>query len=137
MRQRQGGFTLLEALVAFVMLSLALSALLQGGAAGLRNAGVAGRTEEAVARARSHLSAFDASGHPAAEDLQGDEGNGYHWRLKATPVTSVAATSQKGQAARQTTLYDVTATISWAAGAHGSSVQLTTQRLTPVPPGSP
>ena len=136
------GFTLLEVLVAFVIVSLATVALLEGGATGLRGVGAAGRTEDAVALARSHLSAFDGLAAPAAEDLQGDEGEGFHWRLIVAPLDSLAATAP-GRTRRepatltQTTLYQVSVIVSWMGGRHRSSVRLDTQRLTPVPPQLP
>ncbi len=139
---RDAGFTLLEVLVAFVIVSLALAALLRGGADGLRGAGAAGRTEDAVALARSHLSAFAALAAPTAEDLQGDEGGGFHWRLRVTPLDSLTATvpgrtRREPAALTQTTLYQVSVTVSWTAGRRQSSVRLETQRLTPVPPQLP
>ncbi len=136
------GFTLLEVMVAFVIVSLALVALLEGGADGLRGVGAAGRVEDAVALARSHLSAFDALAAPTAEDLQGDEGDGFHWRLRVTPLDSLTSTAP-GRTRRdpatltQTTLFQVSVVVSWMTGRQQSSVRLDTQRLTPVPPPPP
>ena len=56
---RAAGFTLLEALIAFAILALALTALLQGTLSGLHATQAAGRTEEALARARSRLAGRD------------------------------------------------------------------------------
>ena len=139
---RDAGFTLLEVLVAFIIVSLALVALLDGGAAGLRGAAAAGRVEDAVALARSHLSSFDALAAPTAEDLQGDEGNGFHWRLRVAPLDSLTATAlgrtrRDPAALTQTTLYQVSVIVSWRAGRQQSSVRLDTQRLTPMPPQLP
>ncbi len=134
---RDSGFTLLEGLVAFVIAALALVALFQGAAAGLGNAARANETENAVALARSHLAAFDALPAPAAMELQDDEGR-FHWAMQVTPLASVpvSAPAHRGRAGRQeaTALYAVSVTVSWTSSGHPASVQLHTQRLTPVPP---
>jgi general secretion pathway protein I len=119
--EREAGFTLLEALIAFAILALALAALLQGALAGLRATQAAGRTEEALARARSRLAALEAM-PLAPSDQRGDDGGGYAWRLRIVPEATSGGL----------TLYAVTVAIGWRDGGTPREVRLETQRLGPA-----
>ena len=127
------GFTLLEVLIAFVIISLALTVLLRGGAAGMSNVEAAVRTERAVSLAQSHLSSFDAQPNVVAEDLQGDEGD-YHWRLQVTPILSIPVRPVGRSQPGPTSFYQVIMTVSWMMEGRHSALRLETKRLTPVPP---
>lgn len=119
---RRAGFTLLEALIAFAILALALTALLQGTLGGLRGTQAAGRTEEALARARSRLAALEA-GPIRAGDQRGDDGGGFAWRTRIVPADSAGGR----------TLFAVSVSIAWREGATPREVRLETQRLGAVP----
>ncbi|WP_431267068.1 prepilin-type N-terminal cleavage/methylation domain-containing protein [Dankookia sp. P2] len=119
---RGAGFTLLEALVAFAILALALAALLQGTLGGLHATQAAGRTEEALARARSRLAALEA-GPIRAGDQRGDDGGGFAWRTRIVPAES----------ADGRTLFAVSVSIAWRDGNTPREVRLQTQRLGAVP----
>lgn len=54
--------------------------------AGLQSAGMAGHSEEAVARARSRLAALGAGLSPG--DTRGDDGGLYRWRLRVAPIAA-------------------------------------------------
>ena len=133
---REGGFTLLEVLVAFAVMSVVLAPLLEGGVTGVHAVETAGLTEQAVSIARSQLSSFDAAPSHAAADLQGDEGR-YHWRLQVAPLLTIPVQSAGARRSAPTTLYHIAVTVSWQAGGRRSSVRLATDRLTPVPPVLP
>ena len=133
-RTTDHGFTLLEVLIAFIIMSLVLVSLVQGGTAGMSNVDVANRTERAVSLAQSRLSGFD-SAH-AAEDLQGEDGS-YHWRLQAAPIQTIAVRPVGRSNPAPTILYRVAVTVSWPANGRRSAVRLETMRLTPVPPTPP
>ena len=132
--QGQRGFTLLETMVAFIIVSFAVVALVRGGGDGLGNVVVAGQTEKALALAQARLSAFAAEAEPAGEELQGDDAGGFHWRLLATPVDSLPLRGPARRLQEKTTLYRLSATVSWADGRRRRSVTLDTQRLTPLSP---
>ncbi len=91
--RRSGGFTLLEVLVAFVIAALALGVMFDGVLGGMRAASTAARTEEAVALARSRLAetlvAVSSGAITAVSDQEGDDGNGFHWRVQVRPGASV------------------------------------------------
>src|SRR3954463_7816951 len=115
---RGAGFTLLEVLIAFAIAALALATLLQGDLLGLRSTQLAGRTEEALARARSRLAAVEA--RPVLPlDQRGDDGGGLAWRLRVVPEANAGGL----------TLYAVTVAVSWREGGAAREVRLETQRL--------
>lgn len=133
----QDGFTLLEVLVAFVIVFLASVAIFRGGRESLRSVSVAGRTEEALAIGQARLSGFEGVAIPGGTELRGDETGGFHWTLRATPLGSIALRAGVGSSMGSTVLYRVSVTVSWTGGDHLSSVSLQSQRLTPMPPSLP
>ena len=107
------GFTLLEVLIAFAIAAFALAVLYRGAIDGLRTARVAGSYEEAVARARSRLAML---GHGIAltrGELAGEDGGGYHWRIRIAPVAATAAAPRARIPHLE--LYAVSVAVSWAA----------------------
>lgn len=127
------GFTLLEVLVALLIAAIGLGALFQGSLGGLRAADLAGRTEEAVSRARSRLAVLGQGTPLAAEDRGGDDGGGYRWRVRVTPL----ATRPGGAGELSQVLYDVAVTIAWGNGGTAREVTLQTRRLGVAPPPPP
>ena len=131
-RRNESGFTLLEVLVALVITGLALSVLFQGTAAGLATTQVAGRYEEALERARSHVAALAAAGALAPVDEAGDDGGGYRWRHRIAMVASEAPSGPgpSGRHAPAVALYAVSVAITWIAeGGRERRVTLDTERL--------
>ncbi|RYJ04115.1 MAG: prepilin-type N-terminal cleavage/methylation domain-containing protein [Acetobacteraceae bacterium] len=127
------GFTLLEVLVALLIAAIGLGALFQGSLGGLRAADLAGRTEEAVSRARSRLAVLGQGAPLAAEDRGGDDGGGYRWRVRVAPL----ATRPGGAGEPSQVLYDVAVTIAWGSGGTAREVTLQTRRLGAAPPPPP
>ncbi len=131
-----GGFTLLEVMVAFVIAALALGALMQGAGGGLRASRVAAHTQEALSRARSHLAAATLA--PVPGEQGGDDGGGYAWRaatsrlLAAPPARGGSAGAGAGGAdapRRSLVLYSVRVTVSWTLDGGRREVSLDTERL--------
>lgn len=116
-RGRDRGFTLLEVLVAFVVVSLAWGALAGGAATGLRSVRASGHVQEALSRARSRLAAEALA--PVPGDRRGDDGGGYAWRVEVAPVAVSV----------RTVLYAVTVTVSWRMDGGEREVALRTRRL--------
>ncbi len=127
-RRRTGGFTLIEVVVAVAIAGLALVALFRAGTGGLIAADAAGRVDEAIERAQSHLAAFGRSGAIVPGEVEGEDGGGYRFQMRALPL----ATQQSllgGQNAAATTLYDVEVLISWHAGGRTRSASLRSRRI--------
>lgn len=131
-RRDNGGFLLLEVLVAFVIAALALAVLFQGAVGGLRATDLAGRYEQAVARARSHLAAMGGLASRLVPGVQsGDDGSGFRWEVQVTPLAVLAL---PGPPAGQVLLDRVSVTESW--GEH-RAVRLVTARLEEQAPRGP
>jgi general secretion pathway protein I len=114
---RDAGFTLLEVMAAFVIASLATLVLYQAGFNGASEAVTAARTQEAVVRAQSRLASIGVLTALQPEQLSGDDGAGFLWRLNIAPAQANGALA----------LYNVQVTESF--GNH--QVTLATARLGP------
>ena len=131
---RDGGFTLLEVLVAFAIAAPALALLFGQGVQSVTAAQAAARYQEAISRAQSRLDALpDQALEAGVRD--GEDGHGFHWRTRIAAAASIPAQRQvsPGSAyAAGTTLYDVTVEVSWAGGGGRRGVTLGTRRLGPA-----
>ena len=131
---RDGGFTLLEVLVAFIIAALALAALTQGASTGLQSVRVSGHAQEAVSRARSRLAAIGHGVPLRPGDGEGDDGGGFRWRSRIV----LAAPAERGELNQpRPVLYDVAVTIEWRTDGGVRQVTLSTQRLGTAPPEPP
>ncbi len=129
--------TLIEAIVAFVIAALSLGVLFQAGGNGIGAVRTAGRYEEAVSRAESHLAAIGPGTPLAAVAQQGDDGGGYHWALQIAPMRAVSYVNRDptglGPTNRQATLFAVGVDISWQEGDRTRHVRLETERVGAAP----
>jgi general secretion pathway protein I len=132
-RRRTGGFTLIEVVVAVAIAGLALVALFRAGTGGLIAVDAAGRVDEAIERAQSHLAAFGRSGAIVPGEAEGEDGGGYRFQMRALPLATQQSLSP-GQNAAATTLYDVEVLISWKAGGRTRSASLRSRRIGPGAP---
>lgn len=121
------GFTLIEVLVALAIAALGLSALMAAAGQGMRNVTVANTYLEATRRAQTRLDIVGVIAPPVAGERFGDDGGGFTWRVRLSPVGDRAP--PKGSDKEPLTLYDVTVTIGWKSGAASKSVTLQSQRL--------
>ena len=123
---RQQGFTLLEVLVAFVLLSLTLGVILQIFSGGLRNAAAAGHYAQAAIIADSKL-AMLGSEFPLIEgESHGEEGN-YQWRLTIEPYHDTDELNNPTTGSNQ--LYAITFWVRWEHGSTNPELQFNTYRL--------
>src|SRR5215468_6138696 len=130
------GFTLLEVVVALAIAGLALVGLFRAGTGGLFAVDTAARAEEAVQRAQSHLSAVGRNAALIEGQLTGDDGGGYRWALRVSPLTARQSLAPDGVSPVATTLFKVEVVISWPGHEGDRSVALRTLRLGSVG-GSP
>jgi len=132
---QDSGFTLLEVVVALAIAALAIVGLFQAASGGLLAVNTAGRVEEAVQRAQSHLAAVGRSAALIQGEFIDDDGGGYHWRLRARPVASRQVAATDGSPTALATLFDVEVTISWPGRSGERSVVLKTMRLSATTSG--
>jgi len=129
------GFTLLEVVVALAIAALAIVGLFQAASGGLLAVNTAGRVEEAVQRAQSHLAAVGRSAALIQGEFTDDDGGGYHWRLRSRPVATRQVAAADGNATASATLFDVEVAISWPGRSGERSVVLKTMRLSTTTSG--
>lgn len=129
----EAGFTLLEVLVALVIVVPALAVLLSEGGLAVGATRTSTRIEQALARAGSRLDAV-LDDRLAAGERSGDEGDGFHWHVLVAPVsTAVGPTpAPKGAYAAGIGLYDVTVDVSWPGPLRDQTVTLATRRIGPA-----
>src|SRR6266480_747260 len=99
---RDSGFTLLEVVVALAIAALAIVGLFHAAGGGLLAVNTAGRVEEAVQRAQSHLAAIGRSAALIQGEFTDDDGGGYHWRLRVQPVATRQVPADGNSAANMT-----------------------------------
>jgi general secretion pathway protein I len=126
---RATGFTLLEVVVALAIAGLALVVMFRAGGGGLFAVDTAGRAEEAVERAQSHLAAVGQDVALLQGEWAGDDGGGYHWRLRIAPLASWPIPGPNNAPGSAATLYHVEVAVSWAGRDHNRAVVLQTRRI--------
>ena len=132
--RREGGFTLLEVLVAFAIAAMALGVLYRSALGGLGTAENATRVQDALSRAQSHLAALQAVRPLRPIDRQGDDGGGFRWR-EHVAVLAPAPQPQTGDQAR-VALYALRVDVSWQILGRTHSVSLGSARAAIVPGAS-
>ena len=123
---RQSGYTLIEVLVAFMILALALTVLLRIFSGGLRNVSVSSDYATATLIAESRLAATGIDIPLTPGETAGIEGERFEWTVSVQdyqPWPGYRSASQAVDA------YRVTVTVEWPNGNNTRSVGLSTVRL--------
>lgn len=137
MRTKQGGFTLLEVLVAFIIAALALGVLYQGALGGLLSTRIAAQYQDALSRGRSRLATIGHGSAIVPGEQAGDDGGGYRWRTRITAVEQPARPPGAAPAVPVPVLYAVTVAIGWGEGSAARSLQLDSRRVGFAAPAGP
>ena len=122
------GFTLIEVLVAFAILAVALGVLIQVFSTGLRNARVAEAYTTATLYAESMLAAVGVEEPLAAGETSGDFDERFRWRLDVQPY-EIPDSDNEAAVGRA---FRVVVTVSWGDEDDPRNVTLTTLRLAPA-----
>ena len=124
-RRRDDGFTLLEVLVAFAILAIALGVLMQVFSSGLNTANVAERYAWATSLAESHLASIGADEPLRVGEESGELGRGFRWVRTVTAYYD----DDHAEDIDGLRLYDVEVTVRWQEPSKTRSVSLRTLRL--------
>ena len=118
------GFTLIEVLVAFLILAFSLGALLSLFSGSLRSVRLGEDYAHATALARAQLARIDADGIAGQGIDAGETEDGYRWQMEFKPLPEPAARFGGGEFEALA----VTVTVSWGA-LDNRSLLLSTVRL--------
>ena len=124
--RRNSGYTLVEVLVAFVILALALTVLLRIFSGGVRNVSVSSDYARAVLIAESRLASAGIEGVLAPGETSGIEDERFQWVQTVheyTPSLDYKASAQEVPA------YYVTVSVQWPHANGTRSIDLSTVRL--------
>lgn len=128
-RRLPRGFSLLEVLVAFAILSLALTTLfsLFGGA--VRSSAVARDYQQALLLAETQLAYLQGvnAAQLQAASTHGETSGGFSWRSEVTPL------EQELPVVAGVTLYRLAVQIHWQESGRARQLELTTLRLGQTP----
>ncbi|MDH5556820.1 MAG: prepilin-type N-terminal cleavage/methylation domain-containing protein [Alphaproteobacteria bacterium] len=120
------GFTLIEVLVAFVILAFSLGALFKVFSGSLQTVRHGEDYAHAVALARGQLAGLDTDGIEGRGIETGETEDGYRWQIEFAPMPDVMP---QGGVAKFEPLA-VSVTVSWGA-LNNRSLTLSTVRLAP------
>ena len=122
---RQRGYSLVEVLVAFVILAMALTVLFRLFAAGLRNSAVSKEYARAALVAESQLAL--AAGDQLTESYsEGVEAGKYHWTRSIKPY--LAHTDYSSRIPGIDAL-EINVSVEWPAGGTSRRIDLSTIRI--------
>lgn len=119
------GFTLLEVIVAFAIVALALSAIFQIFSTGLRSSVVTENYNMATLLADSKLAGIGIEEPLEAGDQSGTFDNGFRWEANIRPYDDGGSTFTPGEIQA----FEVTVTVKWGGVVRERSLSLATLRL--------
>lgn len=127
-RLNSRGYSLIEVLVAFMILALALTVLLRIFSGGLSNVSASADYARAVLVAETQLAGTGIASELAPGETTGEVAGRYRWSRKVTafPLRGTAGASEPPVSA-----YQVTVTVEWPRGTQLRQVDLTSLRLAP------
>jgi general secretion pathway protein I len=128
------GFTLLEVMIALIIAGMAAVALFEAVGSGMHATQTAAMYDQAIVRARSRLAAATHGTRLAPSDRRGDDGGGFQWRLRVTPIANAALRpvgliGPRSATTHQVVLYEVTVWIGWNDGSTERQVRLDTEQV--------
>lgn len=132
--QRHKGFSLLEILVAFSIMAIALTVLLRIFGTGVNNSVISEEYTIAVQIAESLMARTGVETALEAGESQGTEGDKYDWQVIVSPITpdpknrSLRAEDTE-QRASEPVLISVQVRVSWGEDEQARTVELSTLKL--------
>ena len=132
-RNDRGGFTLLEVLVAFAVLAVALGVAFEIFATGLRGGQAADALTRAVLIAESRLDRVGVETELTPGESAGESDDGTRWRveIREQPAEEETGDDDDIETPGLPTLLDIIVTVSWRERGGEQSFTLATSRLVP------
>lgn len=121
------GYTLIEVLVAFMIMAMALTVLLRIFSGGVRNIAVSSDYAQAVLIAESQLAAAGIGEVMYAGETRGLEDERFEWTRSIVPYLPSADYSTTSKDVRA---WHVTVTVEWPANNGSRSIDISTVRIT-------
>ena len=128
----QQGFTLIEVLVAFMILTLSLSVLFRIFSGGLTNVAVAGDYAQAVLVAESQLAVVGRSEPLIVGQINGESGKRFRWRRT---IESYQPWEDDTALTVPVSGYHVTVEVSWTHNGRNQQITLNSLRVQKRPTG--
>jgi general secretion pathway protein I len=126
---RSAGFTLIEVLIALVIITLALGAVAEVFAGARAGHDVAADVDQAIAIANRQLAVAGSAAVLHTGDDQGVASSRFAWRLAIEPYYDTAATGQTAFDPTAIRLYRITVTVAWGSDRGARHITLSTLRL--------
>lgn len=128
------GFTLLEMIIALIIAGMAAGALFEAVGSGLHETLTASKYDQAIVRAKSRLAAATHGTKLVPADRRGDDGGGFHWRLRVSQLATaslrpVGLVGPRAASSYPVVLYGISVWIGWNDGATGREVRLDTEQV--------
>jgi len=124
--RRQSGYSLVEVLVAFVILAMALTVLFRIFSGGLRNVDAAANYSRALLVAEERLVAAGTGEALAAGEIEGTTGERYRWTRRITPYEPEGYEPARDSGVDA---WRIEVEVTWDAGTRDRRVGLSTIRL--------
>lgn len=128
MHKQCGGMTLIEVLVAFVVLSVTMAVILQIFTGGMRNARLSDGYSRAVFLAESRLAAVGVERPLVLGEDGGQAGQNFKWRVIVVPADDAGAADRQLLPVR---LFEVKVLVGWIEDGRDRQIALTTLKLGP------
>lgn len=118
--------SLIEVLVAFVVLSMTMAVVMQIFSGGIRNARITDHYSRALFLAQSRLAAVGVDGPLLPGETNGDGGPPLRWQISVLPLDDEGVALGQTPSVR---LYEVRVRVGWSEDGRERKIELTSQRL--------
>jgi len=126
----RSGFTLLEVLIAVMILGLSLTAILQQFAVALRAGTAAQDITVAILHAKEKLEELKIRKDLAEGAEDGSFDDGYEWETRIEPYSYAGEQDAEAYETLKHETFKLTSTVKWRSGVRQRHVDLTTLRTT-------
>jgi general secretion pathway protein I len=126
MQKKNRGMTLIEVLVAFILLSLTMAVILQIFSVGMRNARLAESYSRAVFLAESRLASVGVEQPLAPVEDTGQVGSNFRWNIAVVPVDDNGVMDQLVVPVR---LFRIRVRVGWTEDGRERQIELRSLRV--------